>query len=77
MAIDNLLIFVFYVHKDTIIIFLLICQFDLLWVKLCNLKYQNLMKNQARYNEMELVLTGLKHTCPSSATNLCDIRKVN
>lgn len=57
--------------------FLLICQLNLLWVKLYNLIYENLMKNRATYNEKEVLLTEFKHTCFSSDTNLCDIRKGN
>jgi hypothetical protein len=41
----------------------------LLRVKFYNLKHGDIMKNPARHNEVKLVLTGLKHRCPGSATN--------
>ena len=46
--------------------FWLICQLDLLWVKLCSLKYKNVMKNQARCNEtidVNWIETAVPATC--------------
>lgn len=74
---DNSLIFCVLCTKGPNYNILLVCQLDILWVKLYNLILKNLMKNQARYNETELVLTGSKHTCLGSDTNVRGIRKGN